>query len=120
MNYVKFIPKKRRKIMIVTTTPSVEGKKITQYLGLASGSAIIGTSFVRDFFARITDTVGGRSGAYETELKKARSLAISDMRQEAVKLGANAVVGVDFDYEAIGEKGGLLMVCATGTAVTVS
>ena len=105
--------------MIVTTTPIIEGKKITQYLGLASGSAIIGTSFVRDFFAGITDLVGGRSSAYEAELKRARSSAISEMRQEAVKLGANAVVGVDLDYEAVGEKGGLLMVCANGTAVVV-
>ncbi len=105
--------------MIVTTTPSVEGKKITQYLGLTSGSAIIGTSFVRDFFAKVTDTIGGRSGAYESELKKARSIAISDMRQEAKKLSANAVVGVKLDYEAVGEKGSMLMVCATGTAVVV-
>ncbi len=105
--------------MIVTTTPSVEGKKITQYLGLVSGSAIIGTNLVRDFFARLTDTVGGRSGVYETELKRGRSMAVSEMRQEAKKLGANAVVGVRLDYETLGEKGSLLMVCATGTAVVI-
>ena len=105
--------------MIVTTTPTMEGRKITRYLGLVSGSAIIGTSFVRDFFARVTDTIGGRSSAYEAELEKSRSTAISEMRQRAQRLGANAVVGVRLDYEGLGEKGGMLMVCATGTAVTV-
>jgi len=106
--------------MIITTTPAIEGKKITQYLGLVSGSSIMGTSFARDIFARVADFTGGRVSAYESELKKARSSAISEMRAEAAKLGANAILGVDLDFESLGEKGSILMVSATGTAVIVS
>ncbi len=108
-----------RKIMTITTTPNIEGKKITQYLGLVSGSVIFGANFVRDFFAGITDKIGGRSGAYESELKKARSSAISEMRQEAARLGANAIVGVKVDVESMGEKNSLIVVVATGTAVVI-
>ncbi len=103
--------------MIITTTPSIEGKKITQYLGIVSGFSIIGTSVVRDIFAKVADFTGGRVSAYESELKRARAQAIGEMKTEASKLGANAVVGVQLDFESLGEKGSILMVSATGTAV---
>jgi len=105
--------------MIITTTHAVEGKKITQYLGLVSGSSI-GTSFVRDIFAKVVDFTGGRVFTYEPELKKACLSAISEMRGEAAKLGANAIVGVDLDFESLGGKGSILMVSPTGTAVVIS
>ena len=103
--------------MITSTTGSVEGKRITQYHGIVAGDAVMGANFVRDFFARVTDVVGGRSGAYQKELRKARSLALEDLMEEAAELGANAVVGVNLDTEVMGES--MLMVVATGTAVTV-
>ncbi len=103
--------------MITSTTGSVEGKRITQYHGIVAGDAVMGANFVRDFFARVTDVVGGRSGAYQKELRKARSLAIEDLMEEAAELGANAVVGINLDTEVMGES--MLMVVATGTAVTV-
>jgi len=106
--------------MTITTTDEIEGKRITQYLGLVSGTSIIGTSFVRDFFAKVVDFTGGRVSTYESELKRARLSAINEMRAEASKLGANAIVGVRIDFEALGEKGSILMVCASGTAVIVS
>lgn len=101
--------------MIVTTTPSVEGKKIASYLGIVAGEAIMGANVVRDIFASITDIVGGRSGAYENKLIEAREIALGEMSDKARKLGANAIVGVDLDYEVIRE--GMLMVTASGTAV---
>ncbi|MBE7636233.1 heavy metal-binding domain-containing protein [Sneathiella sp. P13V-1] len=103
--------------MITSTTGSVEGKRITQYHGIVAGDAVMGANFVRDFFARVTDVVGGRSGAYQKELRKARSLALEDLMEEAAELGANAVVGINLDTEVMGES--MLMVVATGTAVTV-
>lgn len=103
--------------MLVTTTPSLEGKPITRYLGLVSGEAILGANIFRDIFAGIRDIVGGRSAAYEQELRKAKDLAIQEMVQQATALGANAVVGVDLDYETIGQGGSMLMVSASGTAV---
>ena len=105
--------------MLVVTTSSIEGRKITQYLGLVSGDAILGANIFRDFFAGIRDIVGGRSAAYEKELRKAKQIAIEEMMQEAAQLGANAVIGVDLDYETIemGQGGGMLMVSANGTAV---
>ncbi len=105
--------------MLVVTTPSIEGKRITQYLGLVSGDAILGANIFRDFFAGIRDIVGGRSAAYEKELRKAKQLALEEMMEEAAALGANAVVGVDLDYEtlSVGQGGGMLMVSANGTAV---
>ncbi len=106
--------------MIITTSHTIDGKKITQYLGLVSGSSIVGTSAVRDFFARVADFTGGRVSTYESELKKARAQAIGEMRAEASRLGANAIVGVKLDFEALGEKGSILMVNATGTAVIVA
>ncbi|MGR3635919.1 MAG: heavy metal-binding domain-containing protein [Shimia sp.] len=103
--------------MIVTTTPSVEGRKIATYHGIVVGEAIMGANVVRDFFASITDVVGGRSGAYESKLQDARETALAELEERAVAKGANAVVGVDLDYEVVG--GSMLMVSASGTAVIV-
>ena len=105
--------------MLVLTTPSIEGKKIVSYLGMVSGEAIMGANIFRDFFAGIRDIVGGRSGAYEEELRRAKEIAIEEMTEEARALGANAVIGVDLDYETIsmGKGGNMLMVSASGTAV---
>jgi uncharacterized protein YbjQ (UPF0145 family) len=107
--------------MIIVTTPNLEGQRITKYLGLVSGDAILGANIFRDLFAGIRDIVGGRSAAYEKELRQAKRIAIVEMMDEATELGANAVVGVDVDYETIemGSGGGMLMVSATGTAVVV-
>ena len=105
--------------MIVSTTNAVEGQPVQQYLGIVTGEAILGANIFRDLFAGIRDIVGGRSAAYEQELRKARDLAISEMAQQAQELGATAVIGVDLDYETIqvGSGGGMLMVTASGTAV---
>ena len=107
--------------MLITTTPTIEGKSIREYHGLVSGEAILGANIFKDFFAGIRDIVGGRSAAYEQELRKAKDTAINEMVMEAEKLGANAVVGVDLDYETISAGGGgnMLMVSANGTAVTL-
>ncbi len=107
--------------MIIVTTGALEGKPVQQYLGLVSGEAILGANIFRDFFAGIRDIVGGRSAAYEQELRKAKDIAIEEMTQQARELGANAIVGVDLDYEniTVGQSGGMLMVCANGTAVRV-
>lgn len=105
--------------MLILTTPTIEGKKIVEYLGLVSGEAILGANIFKDFFAGIRDIVGGRSAAYEKELRRAKEIAIEEMKEEAKALGGNAVVGVDLDYEtiSIGQAGGMLMVSASGTAV---
>ena len=103
--------------MIITTTNSVEGRKITDYRGIVVGEAIMGANVFRDFFAQITDIVGGRSGAYESKLQDARDTALNELEQRAAALGANAVVGVDLDYEVVGES--MLMVSASGTAVVL-
>ena len=105
--------------MLVTTTPSLDGHRITEYLGLVSGEAILGANIFKDFFAGIRDIVGGRSAAYEQELRKAKQIAVDEMVEEAEALGANAVVAVDLDYETIGSgsSGNMLMVSASGTAV---
>lgn len=105
--------------MLVTTTSTIEGKRITQYLGLANGEAIIGSNLIKDFFATVRDVAGGRSAAYEQALREAKSIAMKEMIEQAQRLGANAVIGVDLDYQTIGNNGGLLMVSANGTAVTV-
>ena len=102
--------------MILTTTPSVDSRAITEYLGVVTGEAILGANIVRDLFAGIRDIVGGRSGAYEEELRKAREIALQEMTAEAEARGADAVVGIDLDYETVG-GGGMLMVTASGTAV---
>ena len=103
--------------MLVVTTPSLEGRVISQYLGLVSGEAILGANIFRDLFAGIRDIVGGRSAAYEEELRKAKSIALGEMQEEAARLGGNAVVGVDLDYEVLGQGNSMLMVSASGTAV---
>jgi len=107
--------------MLVVTTPGLDGRRVTRYLGLVSGDAILGANIFRDLFAGIRDIVGGRSAAYERELREAKRIALEEMQQEAAELGANAVVGVDLDYETIsmGSGGGMLMVSASGTAVVV-
>jgi uncharacterized protein YbjQ (UPF0145 family) len=107
-------------LMIVTTTPSVEGKRIVAYHGIVSGEAILGANVFRDLLASLRDFIGGRSGAYERVLRDSRNAAIEDMVSEAQRLGANAVVGVDLDYGAVGQGESMLMVTAAGTAVTVS
>ena len=103
--------------MIVTTTPSVEGYQIAEYKGIVVGEAIMGANIVRDMFAGITDIIGGRSGAYESKLQDARETAFHELEQRARALGANAVVGVDLDYEVVGQS--MLMVSASGTAVVI-
>lgn len=103
--------------MIITTTPSIEGHPITAYKSIVVGEAIMGANIVRDFFANITDIVGGRSGAYESKLQDARETAMSELQDRAAALGANAVVGVDLDYEVVGDS--MLMVSASGTAVVI-
>lgn len=106
--------------MIVTSTDSVEGKSITDYKGIVSGEAIIGANIFRDMFAGIRDIVGGRSGSYEKILRDAKEAALEDMQEQAAELGANAVVGLDLDYQILGKENGMLMVVANGTAVTIS
>ena len=103
--------------MIISTTPTLEGQPIRQYLGIVTGEVIVGANIFKDLFAGIRDIVGGRSAAYEQELRKAKSIALQEMMQAAKDLGANAIVAVDLDYETIG--GGMLMVSASGTAVVI-
>ena len=101
--------------MILTTTSGLQGKEIVEYYGIVSGEAILGANIIRDFFAGVRDIVGGRAGAYEKSLKEAKEIAMIEMIEEAKLLGANAIIGIDLDYETINE--GMLMVAATGTAV---
>jgi uncharacterized protein YbjQ (UPF0145 family) len=105
--------------MIITTTPNVEGQRIVAYHGIVSGEAILGANAFRDFFAAIRDVVGGRSGSYEKVLRSARDSALEEMADEAQRKGANAVIGVDIDYGAVGNSESMLMVTANGTAVTL-
>jgi uncharacterized protein YbjQ (UPF0145 family) len=105
--------------MEMTTTPSFEGKKIAKYCGVVAGEAVLGANIFKDLFASVRDIVGGRSGTYENELRKARQIALDELAEQARELGANAVVGIDLDYEVLGEKNGMLMVSASGTAVVV-
>ena len=105
--------------MIITTTPSVEGRQIMEYKGIVFGEVVAGVNFVRDIAATFTNFLGGRSGSYEEELVTARQNALREMEQRAVAMGANAVVGVDIDYEVLGADNGMLMVTASGTAVVV-
>ncbi len=105
--------------MIVSTTPQLQGYRIVGYLGIVTGEAILGANIFRDMFAAIRDVVGGRSASYERELSKARELALEDLTYWTEDLGANAVVGVDLDYESFGQSNGMMMVSATGTAVVV-
>ena len=105
--------------MILTTTPNVEGYPVKSYLGLVCGEVISGVDFVKDFAAGLSNFFGGRSGTYEKELIEAREQAINEMAQRAAQMGANAVVGIDMDYEVLGQGGNMLMVTASGTAVLV-
>ena len=105
--------------MLITTTPSIEGKRITNYYGIVSGETIIGANVFRDLFASIRDIVGGRSGAYEEVLREAKETALREMQDQAARMGANAVIGVDLDYETVGGSGSMLMVTASGTAVYI-
>ena len=105
--------------MIITTTPTIEGRQIVEYHGVVFGEVISGINFVKDFFAGIRNIVGGRSNSYEEELNKARTNAMKELEERARRLGANAVVGVDIDYEVLGSDNGMLMVTASGTAVTI-
>ncbi len=105
--------------MLLSTTPTIEGRKIREYKGVVTGEAILGANVFRDFFAGIRDIVGGRAGAYEKVLKDARDTALEELGEEARRLGANAVVGIDLDYEVLGSNGSMLMVSASGTAVVI-
>ncbi|MDJ0813760.1 MAG: heavy metal-binding domain-containing protein [Woeseiaceae bacterium] len=105
--------------MILATTPTLEGRTITDYRGVVTGEAIVGANIFKDFFASIRDIVGGRSAAYEKELNRAREIAFEEMREKARELGGNAVIGIDIDYETVGERGAMLMVSVSGTAVSV-
>lgn len=116
-NPLKFISKRKTKTMLLTTTPSVEGKKIVKYVGLVTGETIIGANIFKDLFAGITDIVGGRSSSYERVLREGKDTALNEMQQYAAALGANAIIGIDLDYETVGSGGSMLMVSANGTAV---
>ena len=105
--------------MLITTTPSFEVKRIVEYKGIVFGEVVSGVNFIKDFMGGLRDIVGGRSGTYENELADARDKAVEEMLNRAKKMGANAVVGVDVDYEVLGEKNGMLMVSVSGTAVVV-
>ena len=105
--------------MDITTTPSIEGRRIVRYLGVVAGEAIMGANVFKDLFAGVRDIVGGRSGTYERELQRAREIALEELEARARALGANAVVGVDLDYEVLGQGNSMLMVSASGTAVVV-
>ncbi len=105
--------------MILTTTPAIDGKRITDYRGIVTGEAILGANIIKDFFAGVRDIVGGRSASHEKELHRAREIALKELEEEAAKVGANAVVGIDLDYEVIGQGSSMLMVSVSGTAVSV-
>jgi uncharacterized protein YbjQ (UPF0145 family) len=105
--------------MILTTTPGIEGRPVKQYLGVVTGEAILGANLFKDLFANIRDIVGGRSAAYERELRRARDIALNEISQAASELGANAIVAIDIDYETVGPQGSMLMVSTSGTAVIV-
>lgn len=106
--------------MILTTTNQIEGKQVTQYHGIISGEIITGVNFIKDFFAGLRDVFGGRSKSYEKELIKARDAALEELTKRAEAIGANAVIGIDIDYEVIGSKNAMMMIIATGTAVTIA
>ena len=105
--------------LVITTTPNIEGKRVVNYLGVITGEAILGANIFRDMFAAVRDIVGGRSASYERELGKAREIALEDLEDWAEELGANAVIGVNIDYESFGQTNGMMMVSATGTAVVI-
>lgn len=111
------LPGAKASVMIVTTTPGVEGRRVTHYLGIVAGEAVIGANVFRDLFAGIRDVIGGRSGSYEKTLREARETALADMAEEARRLGADAIVGVSVDFEGGVHQGTMMMVAASGTAV---
>jgi uncharacterized protein YbjQ (UPF0145 family) len=106
--------------MLLSTTATIDGKRVTNYHGLVTGEAILGANIFRDLFAGIRDIVGGRSAAYERELRRAKEIAIQEMKEQAQAMGANGIIGIDLDYETVGQGGSMLMVSASGTAVTYS
>ena len=106
--------------MLLSTTSIIDGKRVVNYHGLVTGDAILGANIFRDFFAGIRDIVGGRSASYEKELRRAKDLAIEEMVAQATAMGANAIIGIDLDYETVGQGGSMLMVSASGTAVTIA
>ena len=105
--------------MILSTTPTIEGQPIREYMGVVTGEAIIGANVFKDFFASVRDIVGGRAGSYEKVLRDAKDISLQEMVKRAKEMGANAVVGIDIDYETIGDKGSMLMVATSGTAVFI-
>lgn len=105
--------------MLISTTPTFEGRRITRYCGVVAGEAILGANIIKDLFAGVRDFVGGRSGTYEKEVQRARQFALQTLQENAEALGANAIVSVDFDYEVLGKGNGMLMVAASGTAVVI-
>ncbi|GAA6167570.1 heavy metal-binding domain-containing protein [Sessilibacter corallicola] len=106
--------------MLKTTTSNIDGHKITEYLDVVVGEAILGANIFKDLFGAIRDIVGGRSGAYEAEMGKARQIAFDEMEEKARALGANGIIGIDIDYEVVGEKGSMMMVSVSGTAIRYS
>lgn len=105
--------------MLLTTTPTIEGQPIREYKGIVTGETIIGANFMKDLFAGIRDIIGGRLGSYEKVLREAKDTALAEMEQRAASMGANAVVGIDVDYETVGQRGSMLMVAVSGTAVVI-
>ncbi len=105
--------------MILSTTPTIEGHPIREYRGVVTGETIIGTNFVKDFLASVRDVIGGRSGSYESTLREAKDTALREMADHAASLGCNAIVGIDLDYETVGNSGSMLMVTCSGTAVII-
>ncbi|PCI02028.1 MAG: hypothetical protein COB81_06255 [Flavobacteriaceae bacterium] len=103
--------------MILSTTSSLDNRKVSVYMGIVTGETIIGANFIKDFFAGIRDIVGGRSGSYEKVLREAKDIALKEMEEQAQRMGADAIIGIDLDYETVGQGGSMLMVTATGTAV---
>lgn len=110
---------KKMNNMIITTTPQIEGHPVKEYKGVVTGETIIGANFVKDFFASIRDVIGGRSGSYEKVLREAKETSLQEMAKRAQELGANAIVGVDIDYETVGANSSMLMVATSGTAVVI-
>ena len=111
--------KEHKRIMVISTTPTLEGFPVKQYLGVVTGETIVGANFFKDFMASIRDVVGGRAGAYERVLAEAKDTSLAEMSQRAEALGANAILGVDIDYETVGQSGSMLMVATSGTAVRI-
>lgn len=105
--------------MLITTTPTIEGRPIQAYKGVVTGETIVGANVFKDFLAGIRDIIGGRSGSYEKVLREAKDTALAEMQQRAAELGANAIVGVDIDYETVGQNSSMLMVAVSGTAVVI-